>query len=368
MATSATPRKSDIDRSRYEIELRKRPPSGAEQLTLFDVFVANTPVQYTNLFEFVDTLPLFVLTAPTARGRAQESGVLAIQKFEKQWGNDRISVAIKPVVLEDGTDPKTGAPARKEVLPGPREYTVYRVLKKMAADDRVERVNREKSAALRFTFHQLRMRLREVGHEYKVVEIREALEVLNGSRLAIKNATRDKTLYTGSYITLAYASDDSDPEGERTIVEVGFNELTLAAMRAQLYDRIHYQRLMSLSALAARIYELLTAQFRQAATGHAYKLSFQRVMRESGLPPRKNQRSSVAYVRNAIEELVAKGVLASYPQHTEEIVLGPAPKGGGRRQIEDVIWTLFLHEDVIKDIKSDNADQAKRREALAGSR
>lgn len=359
------PRKSDIDRGRYEIELRKRPPNPTEQLTLFEAFIANTPKQYTNLFEFVDTLPLFILTAPTTKSRNGRNQMLEIQKFEKEWGGDRIAIAIKPVVLEAGVDPETGAPARKEVLPGPREYTIYRVLKKMAADERVERISKDKSVVLRFTIHQLRVRLRDVGHEFKSAEIREALEVLNGSRLAIKNVTRDKTLYTGPYISLAYAADDSDPEGERTLVEVGFNELSLAAMRAQLYDRIHYQRLMSLSALSARIYEMLTANFRQASTGYGYKISLGRLLSEGGLIRRKTTRNTVGYIRQALKEMVDRGVIASYPPYTEEVISGPASRKGGRRPIEDVIWTVFAHDDVIRDIKSDNADQARRRERLA---
>ncbi len=356
---------TEKDRETYQRELAKiGRVKGDLQLTFFNDLAANTPPAYTNIFEFFDAIPKFVLT-PHSSFRKSEG--LEIKKFEFKWGDAMFHIAISPVVLES-RHPETKQSVRKEILPGPREETIYRVLKKMAADATVERRARERSVVLRFTLHNLRRRLSDVGHEFKVVEMKEALQVLAQSPIKVRYEHSKKELYSGTYISLLYVTDENDPTGERSLVEVSFNELAAAAVTAQLYDRIHYTRLMSLSPLAAWIYELLTRNFRQAGADCGFKLSLSRILRESGLPAAQDLRRNLRSVRKALKELVEKGVLAMFPAIKESVQLEAAGQRAGRRKIEDVIWIVYPSNDVASDIRSDNAAQATRRERNADRR
>ena len=360
-ASSLAPRKTVTAQNResYEKTLGTiARTAGDVQLSFFNELAASTPSAYLNLFEFFDAVPKFVLTPQTSLRKGES---LQIKKFSFQWGDETLIVSIAPVVVET-KDRKTQESIRKEVLPGPREETIYRVLKRMITDPEIEKQARERAVVIRFSLNQLRARLSDVHHEFRISEIKEGLQILSRSPLQVRLESKKKELFSGSYIGLAYVSDVDDETGLRSTVEVTFNALAAAAITARLYDRIHYPKLMSLSPLGAWIYELLTRNFRQAAPGMGFKLSLSRVMRESGLPPRKSYRENLQTLRAAIKELVEGDVLAFFPPVKEDIqyvkTLRPA---AGRKAIEDVVFTIYPSESVTKDIISDNSHQLARR-------
>jgi len=356
-ALTRPPTKGDEAKARYIRELSKK-STPQEQLTFFQAFAAGTPSGYTQLVEFFDSIPKFFLTPQSSARNAEP---LEIHRFQFRWGEHDWTATIAPVVVESrGSDGKT---MRKDIMPGPREETIYRALKKMAADPSAQRVIRETNVVLRFTLSQLRAELREVGHEYKIWELKEGLEVLNRSPLTITNTTQNKKLYSGSYIALQYFSDESDDSGTRSRVEVAFNELALAAIRAKLYYRIHYGRLLSLSPVGAWIYERLTRNFRQAGADHGYKLSLSAILR-SGLRPRPDIRQNVRQLRTVLNELVEKEVLAMYPGAKEEVTYEPKTGKPGRPPIQEVVWTVWPHENVVRDIRTDNAAKLQQSESL----
>ena len=354
------PRKSvsqtQLQRERFAAGLVKPIVSPEQQLSLFDAFAAGTPSAYTNLLEFFDALPKFFLTPQSS---VQSGGKnLEIAEFNFAWGDIDCQVSITPTVVK--AKGKDGETVRKELLPGPREETVYRVLRKMASDPDVSKRVKGESIVLRCSIYHLRSRLAAVGHEFKASEIREALEVLGQTPLRVTNLSTKKTIYSGSYITLAYAADETDIKGDRTLVEFSFNRLAVVAITQGLYDRIHYERLMGLNPLPGWIYELIVRNFRQAGADCGYTLSMSRVLRESGLPPRKDARGNLRQIREALKQLQDNKVLAEYPPIKESIEKSSSGSRG-RKAIKDVVWTLFPSQEVIDDIKNDNAGKKARR-------
>ena len=351
---------SQQQRDRYQHAVSKPLPPPGEQLSLFAAFAEDTPALYTTLFEFFDAIPKFLLTPQTSLKPGTE---IKAQTFLVKWGESECEVTISPSGIPLKEKDKNGKPITKYLLPGPREETIYRVLRKMASDPLVDRRISGEAVVMRTTLYQLRTRLAAVGHEFRVADIKEALQVLGRTPLLVKNKTNGKDIFGGSYIGLEYTTDEKDSRGERSIVEISFNKLAVTAITNGLYDRIHYTRLMGLNPLAAWIYELLVRNFRQAGADTGYNLSFSRVLRESALPVRQNRRSNLLQVRQALAQLTKAGVLTEFPTpFTERVEHGAATRG--RRPILDVVWTLFPSQDVADDIRGDNAAKKARRNEL----
>lgn len=348
-----TPRRpTETQRAKMVSAIGQPLPPAEEQLLLIREF-ESTPTPYTNLLEFFDAVPKFLQTPTTNRTAGSQ---LEVARFGFVWHDSQCESIIAPVVID--TLEKDGSRGRKEVLPGPREQTIYRVVRKMASDPTVPKRIKGDDVVVATTFYQIRTRLAETGHELRIADIREALQVLATAKLKVFNLDAKKELFSDSYLKLTYLSDVGDSTGERSRVEIGFNRLAMTAIINGLYDRIDYGRLMGLNPLAAWIYELLTRAFRQAGADHGYTLSLSRVMRESGLPVRKELRTNLRYVRAAIGELKTQGVLQAFPPTREDLEYGPPTRG--RRSIADVRWTLYPSDAVIKDIRVDNASKRDR--------
>lgn len=345
-------RPTEIQRAKMASVIGKQLPPAEEQLLLLRDF-ESTPAPYTNLLEFFDSVPKFVQT-PRTTGTTGEQ--LDVARYEFVWHESHCESVITPVVVD--TLDKDGSRGRKEILPGPREQTIYRVLRKMASDPAVPKRIHGENVVITTTFYQIRSWLRETGHELRVADIREALQVLATAKLKVINRDIRKELFSDSYLKLTYVADVGDQGGERSRVEIGFNDLAMKAILYGLYDRIDYKKLMGLTPLAAWIYELLTRAFRQAGADCGYTLSLSRVMRESGLPLRKELRTNLRYVRAAVLELERQDVLQSFPPSAEAIEYGPPTRG--RRAICDVRWTLFPSAAVARDIRADNAAKSDR--------
>lgn len=345
-------RPAEIQRAKMVSAIGKELPPAEQQLLLLREF-EETPSPYTNLLEFFDSVPKFLQTPTTSR---TEGTQLEIARFGFVWHDARCESIINPVLID--TLEKDGSRGRKEVLPGPREQTIYRVVRKMASDPKVPKRIKGDDVVLTTSFYQIRTWLAEIGHELRTADIREALQVLSIAKLKVFNLDAKKELFSDSYLKLTYLSEVGDSTGERSRVEIGFNRLAMTAIINGLYDRIDYGRLMGLNPLAAWIYELLTRAFRQAGAECGYTLTLSRVMRESGLPVRKELRTNLRYVRAALSELKTQGVLQAFPPTKEELEYGPPTRG--RRSIADVKWTLYPSDAVIKDIRVDNAAKRDR--------
>lgn len=335
--------------------VQKTLPSATQQLDLFEQFAKATPDKYTHTLELFDAIPKFSLGAVS---NLRRKGPLDIVRREFTYGSRRLRVTIEPTVLETKVK---GVLTRKEILPGAREEQVYRVLRKMASDpfsERHIREGRNPSIALSFNLNQLRVGLRKVGHEYRISEIKEALQVLSRTPIKLLNLDTNKELYSsGSYLDVEYTGDADDENGV-TRVCVSFNRLAAAAILEGISDWLHYERLMSLhDPLAEWIYEHMTRNFRQAGAGTGYNLTLRKILAESPMSAYRQIRDNVRRVRQALTVLTEKGVLSAFPPPEEK--LQHAPSKGGRAPVVDCTWTIYPSDDVVADIKADNARKCR---------
>ncbi len=354
MTVPKPPSVTKLRRQRYLSELEQPLPKGPEQLDLWANFVGGLPAEYTGVLELFDAAPKFYAGAVTS---SRQGGTLDIVERPWVYNDHELVTVIKPIILP----PRRGdvKNRRREVIAAEREETVYRVLRKMASDPDIKRVSGEKSVSIICSLYEIRRRLAAIARGLTIEEIREALEVLDKTALEITDRTARKRLYAGGYISLKFVGDADDPEGQRTLCEITFNDLAARAIINGYFDRIHYAQLMSLkTSLAQWLYEHLTRNFRQAASGIGYDIQLSRIIRESPMRPYAELRKAVEKIREALADLQEHEVLAAFPQWNESIDY--APSIGGRRSIREITWTLFLADKVVKDIRADNAAHQMR--------
>src|SRR5690606_10151165 len=112
-------------------------------------------------------------------------------------------------------------------------------------------------------------------------------------------------------------------------------------------------------------YEFMTRNFRQAGADCGYSLTLSRILSESPMRPYPQLRDNLKRVRKAIKRLVTTGVLRLFPPIKETRKYGGTTKRGGRPQLIDVEWLLFPGDEVIADIRADNARKKTRAMRLA---
>ena len=83
-----------------------------------------------------------------------------------------------------------------------------------------------------FTLYQLRRELTDQGHGFKVVELKEALEVLNKATLNL-SCSRDRSLHGVSspvFGNYTYSYEEDDESGRASRVSVDYHPLATQAI------------------------------------------------------------------------------------------------------------------------------------------
>ena len=125
-----------------------------------------------------------------------------------------------------------------------------------------------------FSLHHLRKELENSGHEFRLSNIRESLEVMHLCNVRVE-CPRDTLIHRKSGPILGDLEtivDPSDEDGERSLYRASFHPLASAAIMGELYHPISYARVMALSQPLARwITNLLNVRFRYATRNIAEK-------------------------------------------------------------------------------------------------
>ena len=151
------------------------------QLVLFEGFFADGEKDQSRTLDIYDALPKFSLSW------AREGGESSLREFNNVRIQDKlIKVSVSAAILSSGSQPgskdsQTKKP--KTVFPGVREELVERALRKMAVQRQIDaRLEADeangKMIPITFTLSQLRKELTAAGHEFKIRELREALDTL----------------------------------------------------------------------------------------------------------------------------------------------------------------------------------------------
>lgn len=263
------------------------------------------------------------------------------------------------------------------VLPGMRENLVEKALRKIAAEDlgNLGVTDKDGNAEVwvKFTLHQLRRTLAEQGHEFKISQLVEALDVLQGAIMTYAAAvpaptpTEEGAIQSGILQTVVWRrKKKGDQDGREYRVAAKLHPLITKSILQRTFRQIDFGRLMKpKNELARWLYMKLSHNYTQASESDlflyqggnkaaGYHLALSTIIRETGSSYTQT-RDALRAVRTALAILRKHDVLLSktwvgqdFRGWAEEVTRGPAK--GGRPPVQDVVFTLFPSLAVIEDI------------------
>lgn len=332
------------------------------QLVLFEGFFADGEKDQSRTLDIYDALPKFSLS--WAREGGHES---SLREFNNVRIQDKlIKVSVSAAILSSGSQPgsKDTQTQPKTVFPGVREELVERALRKMAVqrqiDARLETDDANgRMIPITFTLSQLRKELTSAGHDFKIAELREAVDVLGRASLTVEGIVDDDINGLAHPILLiSYKRRRGDNTGDHSYYTAKFHPLAVRAILAGAWQPINYERVMRLELPLARwIATRMNNRYRSAEKaaslkGKGYYLTLSRVLAESGIMPEKRLRATVERIRAALAELQNQGFLDRLNKPYDEEITYERAKG--RPKISDVKWTLYPSTAFAEEIISGN--------------
>jgi hypothetical protein len=341
-----------------------------EQLTLFDAFLSAQPDQSRTL-DIWEPLPKFLFTH--SREANENIAEFANVRLDEKTV---VKVSIKAAILTSDTKPgESEGPRRlkgRMIFPGEREEIVFRAIVKMVIQRQIESAlttNKKQETVVRlsFTLYQLRKELQTLGHDFKLSELREAIEVLRSATLQLDVIQGDWEFssHPYSYLIASEKRKRGDETGKEQIYTVDFHPLAVQSILSGGWQTINYNRLMALEEPLSRwIISRMNNRFRQARGlkermllgENGYTLTLNMVKNESGIQFDGDVSRLIKRIENAIKKLCS-GSDPFLGRFEKEIIYGDAGLRGGRPKTLDVHWILFPSPRFASEIVSDNQNR-----------
>jgi hypothetical protein len=261
-------------------------------------------------------------------------------------------------------------------FPGAREELVERALRFLAVQQLIElRIipdgeNGNQNIMVRFTLWSIHRHLKDLQHGYSVAQIREALDILRGARIRIRDidaAAKGRQVYADASILMHCVSDfaEGDESGEDSRIAVLFHPLVTQAILELAYWPINQARVGRLKMSLARwLTTRMSHNFRQAQKNAyvdgagSYHIKLSTILAERGLPREKRLRDNVDTVRDALKEMVEGKILSVMHPFDESL---ERVGTHGRPRVTDAVWTLYPNSDFVEEIIRGNVEMAKAR-------
>src|SRR5271165_727396 len=345
------------------LRLTQAKMSDEEQLELLlPWYTQNTSESRTlDLFDAIPKYPFPSTTTSTKADRIQAPFTLRGTKYLAE---------ILPAQIKDAT---TGR--ERLVFPGSREELVERALRFIA----VQQIAKTKltpdlqtgrqAITIFFSLSMLRRHLEELGHGYKLSEIKEALDILADTRIAVEEQTieaktgRQRRTRDFSSILTHYTASviEGDHTGEETYIAMTFHPAATAAI-------------LQLGKLKRPLARWLTTRmshnYRQArknsfVQNEGYHISLKTILDERGLPREARLRDNLRSVREALTEMKQRRILSEMLPFQEKLIHAPSK---GRPKIVDAIWTLYPSQELVDEIIGGNKQIDQARSKVGGNK
>jgi hypothetical protein len=344
------------------------PAIEAEQLQLLAPWHSRNGRDSRTL-DFFDAIPKY----PFSRTRTAENFEPETATFTVE--NERYRVAVQPAAIKDAQSGRT-----VPVFPGGREELVERALRFLAVQQLAQtqitpdqRVGTH-GITVFFTLSALRRHLQELGHGYKLSEIKEALNILSKTLLEViregpEEGTSGKGKKRRRFVTAtilsSYAGDfaEGDKTGEDSRAAVTFHPLATEAIFAAAYYPINQTRVGKLKLSLSRwLTTRMSHNYRQAGKdkllrGEGYHISLATILDERGLASQERLRNNLQDVRRTLIEMRKEGILRgpkdfpNGPSHDEKLSYVATR---GRKKVVDAVWTLYPSPKFIEEIIQGN--------------
>jgi hypothetical protein len=324
-----------------------------------------------DFFDAIPKYPFPVTTVITKAERVQAPFILRGKKYVAE---------ILPAQIKDSD---TGQ--ERLIFPGAREELVERALRFIA----VQQIAKTKltpdvqtgrqAVTIFFSLSMLRRHLEQLGHGYKLSEIKEALDILADTRIAVEEQTIEaktgrqrRTRDFASILTHYTASSvDGDPSGDEAYVAMTFHPAATAAILQLAFYPINQLRVGKLKRPLARwLTTRMSHNYRQAKKNgfvdqNGYHISLDTILDERGLPREARLRANVESVRAALTEMKQRRILSEMMPYDEKLIHAPSKR---RPKIVNAVWTLYPSTQFVEEIVDGNKEMIHARIQAGGNK
>jgi hypothetical protein len=344
----------------------------AEQLELLAPWYSQSTNESRTL-DFFDAIPKYPFPVTTTSAKADRIQAPFTLRGKKYLAE------ILPAQIKDE---KTGQ--ERLVFPGSREELVERALRFIA----VQQIAKTKlipdiqtgqqAVTVFFSLSMLRRHLEELGHGFKLSEIKEALDILSGTMIELSPAEEDqldpkkgkwtnrRRHFIKATILSNYAGafEEGDHTGDESRAAMTFHPLATEAILQLAYYPINHTRVGSLKRPLSRwLTSRLSHNYRQARkrgyiNDEGYHIALTTILEERALPRESRLRDNVDSVREALSEMKERRILAEMMPYHEKLTHAPSKR---RPKIVEAVWTLYPSTEFVDDIINGNREMSSAR-------
>lgn len=307
------------------------------QLMLFEL--DSKDKDYSQTIELYDFIPKF----NWGKSKRIEGEFLRTIKREFECRGKHYHLTLMPARIEDG---KNGS---KEYYPSQREELVEDALRKMMTEGQSLMLDGE--AGISFTLYQLQKELSENGHTYSYDELKDAIRVLNGTDLILKDEDGTTEAAFSPIETYGFAG-----EGKETKTFVRFSPLVTNSIKTGSFRMINYDKAMSLKSVIARqLHKRMSHHYIQASLTNPYDILLTTIIRDFGLTLQRRIQYNLDEVEIALGIMKEKNIIINFKI---EKVFDLKP----RRKLIDAKIFIQPHPHFIDDIVRANKNAKKIKE------
>ena len=271
----------------------------------FDQFEKSRPVQLT-LFElspedkdYSQSVELYDFIPKYAWGKVKriEGEFLRTINREFECRGRRYLLTLMPARIE------TGKGSSMEYYPAQREELVEDALRKMMTERQSVMLDGE--AGISFTLYQLQKELSEKGHTYSYGELKDAIRILNGADIILKDENEKVETAFSPIESYGFAG-----EGAETKTFVKFSPLVTHSIQAGNFRLINYDKAMSYKSVIARqLHKRMSHHYIQASLTNPYDILLTTIIRDFGLTLQRRIQYNLDEVEKAVAEMRDKNVI-----------------------------------------------------------
>lgn len=324
-----------------------------EKVKNFDKFKQDKPFQlelfelepeskeYSQSVELYDFIPKYIW----GKVKRIDGEFLRTLRREFECRGRKYDLTLMPARIEDGKENS------KEYFPSQREELVEDALRKMMTERQSVMLDGE--VGISFTIYQLQQELNDKGHTYSYDELKDAIRVLNGTDIILKDKTGEVEIAFSPIENYGFAG-----EGKETKTFVRFSPLVTHSIQSGSFRMFNYEKSMSFKSVIARqLHKRMSHHFKQAGFTEVYEILLTTIIRDFGLTKQKRLGDNLRDVAKSLKIMKEKEVIHSYK--TEKIY-----QKKPRKKIIDAKITIHPHASFINDIIKANKNTKKVEKSL----
>lgn len=266
-------------------------------------------------------------------------------KREFECRGRHYQLTLMPARIEDGENNS------KEYFPSQREELVEDALRKLMTERQGVLLDGE--AAIVFTLYQLQKELGEKGHTFSYDELKDAIRVLNGTDIILKDASENMEVAFSPIENYGFAG-----EGKETRTFVKFSPLVTHSIKSGTFRLINYDTAMSYKSVIARqLHKRMSHHYIQASLANTYDILLTAIIRDFGLTLQKRIVDNLKEVIKALEIMKENDVILNFKI---DKIYGENP----RQKITDAKIHIQPHPHFVSDIIKANKNAKRVKELL----